>query len=514
MARREYEILLWWVESAGSVVITPPDSRRSENARMFGTKLISIAQPRENQYIRFPSSIQPMRPPVHLFFLLACVIGFGQSFGQSKFAPTVIRANLHYVDDVLRDSHYNPYLYASRDEIDSALVYALESVGDDSLSSRGANGVIQRFVSSLNNGHTTLTPPFQEYIDYARAGGTVFPLDLSLNQNGVHIKKSYTRTSELKEGVPVISIDGRPIEEVVEEMGFYVPAENRYFKRAKMESLSFPRLYWMVFGRQDSFEVEVQIEGDPVKVKMAAVPAIQGFEMKHDEVLNASMNLAFVDNSALLNPGPFGGDFDKYSSFIDSAFQVIGERGVEELYIDLRNNPGGDDAFSDYMVSYLANRPFRWCSEFHLRSSEALKKHTRATSDTMSDYARSILHAENGMTYEYVFERYDQQREEKRFTGRVYVLINRQTHSQACVTAAQITDYGLGTTIGEKTGEYPSLCASLFPITLPETRFVLQISKGYIIRVNGDTSHEGLIPEEEVDIPEDFEEVLEWIAER
>lgn len=79
--------------------------------------------------------------------------------------------------------------------------------------------------------------------------------------------------------------------------------------------------------------------------------------------------------------------------------------------------------------------------------------------------------------------------------GRIYVLVNSQSISQAAVTAAQIQDYGWGTIVGEETGEYPSLYASIFQYVLPNTGIVVSISKGRITRENGSNKEEGVIPE-------------------
>ena len=78
---------------------------------------------------------------------------------------------------------------------------------------------------------------------------------------------------------------------------------------------------------------------------------------------------------------------------------------------------------------------------------------------------------------------------------KVYVLVNRQSHSQATVTAAQIQDYGFATIVGEETGEYPSLYASIFQFKLPNTQIPVNVSKGKIVRVNGSTAETGVIPD-------------------
>ena len=61
--------------------------------------------------------------------------------------------------------------------------------------------------------------------------------------------------------------------------------------------------------------------------------------------------------------------------------------------------------------------------------------------------------------------------------------------------AAQIQDYNWGTTVGEETGDYPTLYASVFRFNLPETGIEVQVPKGQIVRVNGSTKEEGVIPD-------------------
>ena len=53
------------------------------------------------------------------------------------------------------------------------------------------------------------------------------------------------------------------------------------------------------------------------------------------------------------------------------ALQKLGfeAEGVDGVVIDLRQNPGGDNSFSDPMVAWFATEPFRFASSFHVRSS-------------------------------------------------------------------------------------------------------------------------------------------------
>ncbi len=174
--------------------------------------------------------------------------------------------------------------------------------------------------------------------------------------------------------------------------------------------------------------------------------------------------------------------------------EIKGEES-KTLIIDLRNNGGGDNSFSDYLVSYIADKPFNWNANFTLKTSQILKDHVRKNYDTTDVYWQAVLTHKNGEIYDYTFEEYQPQPEEKRFLGKVYVLVNRQSHSQSAVTAAQIQDYEWGTIVGEETGDYPSLLASQFPYILPHTGIPVKVAKGFIVRVNGSTKEEGVIPD-------------------
>ena len=243
---------------------------------------------------------------------------------------------------------------------------------------------------------------------------------------------------------------------------------------------------------------------------------MEGYEAKRTEVLNSTMQLEFLDSSAYLNPGGFGGDEKKYRAFIDSAFVQINNKKSKNLILDLRNNPGGDDAFSDYMVSYIADKPFKWNSSFTLKTSKFLKEHIRKNNDTTQVFWKKALAHKDGEIYDYNFDAYQPQPATRRFSGKVYVLVNRQSHSQSAVTASQIQDYGFGTIVGEETGDYPSLYASIFQFPLPNTNIIVNVSKGYMVRVNGSKKEEGVVPEIFIKdhLLDDQDEILSGLLER
>lgn len=429
-----------------------------------------------------------------VFLLLAFLLSTAQQ-SDKKFGKNEIVADLEFLFHSLPNAHYNIYAYCTQEDFSKNYQQVKQSILKDSLSLLEATSLYQRVISAANNGHTEIDFSASSYKNYAFNGGTVFPLEIAFENNKSFIRKNYSGNADIKIGSELLSINGFFMKDILTKIYPQVSAERTYLKNAKIEMYSFPRLYWQVFGKQDNFQIEVRSNGKVKKHSIKAVKLIEDYEMKRSEILNAEMKLLFFDNSAYLNPGNFSGDEDEYHNFLDSSFNAIKFNKSKNLIIDLRNNAGGNESFSDYLVSYFADKPFKWNSEFTLKTSELLKENTRKQNDTTLDYFQKILEHQNGVIFKYEFEEYQPQAEEKRFKGEVYVLVNRQSHSQSAVTAAQIQDYKFGTIVGEETAESPTLYASQFKYLLPNTGIEVKVAKGYIIRVNGSKKPEGVIPD-------------------
>lgn len=436
---------------------------------------------------------------VFSFFAIFLVASFSHhSLAQQSdtyFGKNEILEDVNYLYTSLENAHYNLYAYTSKEAFTENYQNVITSMAKDSVTILEATNLFQKVISAANNGHTEIDFPGASYKTYAYSGGTIFPFEIAFENNKNLIRKNFSNHPDIKIGSEIISINGMAIKDVLAKIYPQVSAERAYFKNAKIEMYSFPRCYWQVFGRQDNFEIEIRDKETTKNYSIHAVHLIEEYEMKRSEVLNATMTLNLFENVAYLNSGDFGGEEKIYQKFIDSVFTKIKENKSKNLIIDLRNNKGGDNSFSDYLVSYIANKPFKWNSSFTIKTSEFLKEHTRKNNDTTTMYFQNILNHKDGETYEYVFEKYQPQPKNKRFNGKVFVLVNRQSHSQSAVTAAQIQDYKFGTIVGEETGDYPTLFASQFEYSLPNTGIVVKVAKGQIIRVNGSKKQEGVIPD-------------------
>ena len=413
-----------------------------------------------------------------------------------QFSKEDVLFDLEYLRSSLEETHFDLYAYTSKEAFQENYLEVKKQIKNDSLSLLEVINFFQKVVSKANNAHTRIVFPVQPYIAYAESGGSIFPLEVAIENGKALVRKNWSANTNIKIGAELKSINGIPVNNVFKRIYPQISAERLYFKNAQLEGFTLPRFYWQVFGEQQEFEVEIVQNGRHSTQKLQAIKAMEDYEMKRDDILKHDWELKILSSSvAYLRPGAFDGDEDNYRRFIDSSFVEINAKKLNNLIIDLRNHPGGDDAFGDYLVSYIADKPFKWTSKFQLKTSAILKEDVRQTKDTTQTYWKSVLEHKNGEVYEYDFDFYEPQPDENRYHGKVSVLVNRQSYSQSAVTASQIQDYGFAQIVGEETAEYPNLYASIFSYKLPKTEINVDVSKGKIQRVSGIDTTKGVIPD-------------------
>jgi C-terminal processing protease CtpA/Prc len=191
---------------------------------------------------------------------------------------------------------------------------------------------------------------------------------------------------------------------------------------------------------------------------------------------------------------------NEFVSFIDSSFLEIHKAKAKSLIIDLRGNPGGDNAFSDPMIAYFATKPFRFCSEFSVKTSSITKQFWKDVQDSsLQDLKNQILTKKDGEIFEVSFQNYSPRTDSLRFEGKVYVLVDRYSYSNTVSVAAIIQDYNFGVVIGEPTADIASSYGATHEFKLPNSHLDISYPKAFIVRPNGDKSLKGVTPDKIVD---------------
>lgn len=417
---------------------------------------------------------------------------------QEQFSREAVLEDLAFLKSSLEQTHYNLYAFTPKKAFLENTEQVKNEITEDSVSLLKVQSLFQKVISKANTGHAEIDFPIQPYIGYAQKGGTLFPLEIALEDGKAFIRKNFSGNEKLKIGMQLLQVNGEDVNSILQKLYPQLSAERTYFKNAKLEFWSFPRLFWQVFGEKETFTIQVKNNDTRSNFELKSITVGEYETVRRGEILDPNRYFKYMNDIAYLHPGSFGAiensDEKGYRTFIDSVFTDLKSKKARTLLIDLRNHPGGDNSFSDYLISYFAPKPFKWHSKFLLKSSAILKEQTRKKNDTTDAYFRTILSKKDGEVFEYSYEPVSPVKKEKRFTGKVAVLVNRQTHSMAAVIAAQLQDDGFATIVGEETGDVPTLYASQFSYTLPNTGITVKVPKGYMIRPNGKEDVQGVVP--------------------
>ncbi len=106
----------------------------------------------------------------------------------------------------------------------------------------------------------------------------------------------------------------------------------------------------------------VKLKKDMQYLAQLSVDTINKFNTKEKEL---SLKELPEYNTAILTINTFSyySEVDMFQSFIDSTFQLIKDKKISNLIMDLRGNDGGDPFCSSYLFSYLEPKPLPYFAE-------------------------------------------------------------------------------------------------------------------------------------------------------
>ena len=418
------------------------------------------------------------------------------------------RQDLDTLERSLRSAHYDLYVYLPREQYDAAFRQVRARLNKP-MASLDLVREFQPLVALGRIGHARIEFPVGAYIAAAQNGGTILPFDIRTQEDRVFVTHSYLPGSNIAPGAELLTLGGMPAKKLVDQVSRFVSGERPYMVSAQLERF-FPRWLWLMRGDIRDMDVRgIGVDGTPFTARINGLPIGEAEAQKSGwtEALSAREVRIIDAKTAYLRPGPFyhdgGGDsmdVGPFRQFIDAAFAKILEAGSTRLIVDLRSNPGGDNSFSDVMVAWFADRPFRFSDDFSIKASPEIREQFRQTLAGTRDDTNIVRRMANLIAQRKDGERVRVELENtaphpRRFTGQVYVLVDRHSYSNATSVAAMIQDYGFGTIVGEETADLPTSYASSAQFALPHSGISVTYPKGYFVRPNKDKSLRGVVPD-------------------
>ena len=433
-----------------------------------------------------------------------------------------MQQDLRFVQTKLNTIHPEPYHHLGKDEFD-AMVDRLEG-SLAPMSSRDWYVKLSELVSSLQDGHTAVFYNQDERQQYFNEGGTTPPFLVEVKDNdSVIIRHHFTDDATLI-GTEILTINGRPIDEVLRSMWPLTFGESKLFRNGQV-SRSFGRMFWLLYGHADSVTLTIrQLDGAIRTQSYAMLSETRYNEFvardfpKNDRVSESPMRLSFHEEKpvALLDLNHFE-TYKGYKDSIADAFREIKERQIETLFIDLRGNGGGTHFVAEALIHYLMDTPWVLVSKAKIKTSDEWyaslptsarivrylpkKPLIRFATLFLTDNARidRIETSKDLVTNQSIFELYTRPRQhyskEYLYSGQVFLLTDRNSYSMSGMFAAIMKDYGRAVIVGEETGGLANPHGSNVAVTLPNSKFRFTISTSRAYRPSGMFDNRGVIPD-------------------
>ncbi|MFL5739848.1 MAG: S41 family peptidase [Flavisolibacter sp.] len=455
-----------------------------------------------------------------LLLLYSCVAS--KNFHpQKKYAPQQLQDDYELFRDILEESHPSLYWYTPKDSVDYYFDWGAQQL-HDSLNEYKFRNVLSYVLAKIHCGHTTARSS-KAATDYAERTRTIsFPLNVKAWEDTVVVVQNLNRKdSAITRGAIIKSIDGRPIQMIVDSLFQYISADG-FNTTHKYQTISNPgafrSLYAAVFGLRTRTPVEfIDTMGvkktttvnlyipfiDTTRGKLPSPEKAPSKKMRRSMMLQYTRNMR-VDTSlhtAFMELNSFSKNYH-LKGFFKSSFKQMRKEHIPNLVIDLRGNGGGSVTLSNLLTKYIADKPFRIADSLYAVSNKSRYRHyiTNYFLDRLFFIFMTRKRKDGYYHFRYFENRYFPPKKKNHFSGTTYVLTGGNTFSAAALVAQALRDQKDVVVVGEETGggSYGNTAWLIPDVILPNTHVRFRLPLFRLVIDRNKPRGRGIMPEVQV----------------
>jgi hypothetical protein len=284
-----------------------------------------------------------------------------------EFTIQELQDDFNQLRYTLENHHCCLYEYTAKEAFNT-LFHRQYNLIDRSMQPHEFYKILTPLTSNLGCMHTAIWMPDDFW---QMDTGNLFPLKIKLIEDYVVVAGSYNDPIQLPLGSIILAINNRPVNEIIEEMkaNYSADAFNIYFIISQIEK-RFSMIYASRFGFPEKYFVTFASPGSSTRQTREVIPAdIQS--VKKDvfkNFTNPELTFRLLEGKTVIaimtiNSFIYYDRVSFFKNFIDSCFNVIDEKNIKNLILDLRGNDGGDPFCAVHLFSYLEQEPFPYFAE-------------------------------------------------------------------------------------------------------------------------------------------------------
>lgn len=416
--------------------------------------------------------------------------------------------DLHYLTNQLKKTHPGLYWYNDQDSFVRACSI-IENGIQSTLTELEFLRLIGQLNSTINCAHTDIRPS-KTYQKYLLDTAKFIPFNVQLTSNGYTITENFSEDDNLSLGVKVLTINQIPVDQIVDQLLPYIPADGYNLSR-KYHALQ-KGFYWYYHLYIDSEAKHFNISYlTPSGVQKETI--VKGITKKElnkkrmqivqDEKLPISFQ--FVDSLAtgILKISSFRNDLIQnakinYTQFIADVFTRLDDENGKNLIIDLRGNEGGYSEFAAELYAYLSDTTFTYCQNQYVTSDTLFPEISYDIPAPFEGFPNGIV-MESGR---YKWTKHSvlgpRPSSQPHFNGNVYFIIDGGCSSTTSEFASLAKANNVGFFVGEEVGgcTLGNSGGVLGWIELPNTKIRARIAMvKYEITSFGSSTKRGVLPD-------------------
>lgn len=406
-----------------------------------------------------------------VFSLFLFILCLGARAGEAVFDKKQIQADIAFLDSIIQAVHPDPFYYTPQEKYEELKKGLLSSL-PDSMSQERAYGLMAPLVASLKDGHSLMMTPYGPLVEYLKAGGKVFPIDIHLSDGKLFVKADVYKNSLFDENTELVSINGVDSRLILSFILRLYPvelSEDLYYKTIERDF--YVLLLYTALLKDEKVVLVLKEGGKESVYETELIPySLYSKSKRAEESPQYSFTMDEQKKEVMVRLKNFLPS-DRYYSFIDSLFDRIEQEKIGNLILDIRGNSGGSSDAVDTLMSYLYKGRYKLYSEAYLKISGATKQKYQKRDTSLYAVIKNLPVGDllpEDMEWTYSSRPYV-------YAGPLQVLVDKSTYSGAASFANLIKELKRGTVSGTSGGAN-SYFGDFLIFELPHTKLQIAVS--------------------------------------
>jgi C-terminal processing protease CtpA/Prc len=384
----------------------------------------------------------------------------------------MMRADLDYTVKILGNVHpatYHGFSDAQQKAIDEAY-HRIEKP----MSAKAFFFIVNSVICSLQDGHTRLRP-----IENSQNRRIDVP---TIWLHAGHYVQA--GRDPFQPGDRITAIAGQSIDRVFQKLRAIIPAENEHYRQWCMADMIQREEFLDYLGvvDQDAVKLTIDRAGKDLSFVAPLKPAAECWRQAGgrpwvDYKIDAGLSLGiFTLDECNIN--------DQYLKTLRAFFAAVKSNHIQNIAVDVRRNGGGNSQVVNEFFKYLNIDKYQTFS-IDVRYSKELAAIAGYTKTTGYLAGKPFQQSNRTVPDPDLI-----------FKGKLFVLTSPMTFSSGNWFAVMVKDNGLGTVLGEPTGNAPSSYGDVPNFQMPNTGFWFSVSHKKFVRPNpGNDPADALYPD-------------------